>query len=560
MSETKAPAVRLALRALRRDWRSGELRALLAALVVSVAAVASVGFFTDRIRLAMDRQAGELIAADIRVASSNPIPAHVEDEARRFGLQTARMLRFRTVVFAAGKTQLVELKATGPGYPLRGTLRVADEPYGAETAVDQGPAPGTVWAEPRLLNALGIGVGDEVAVGVRTFRLERVIAYEPDRGGQLFSIAPRLMINMSDIPSTDLIRPGSRVRYRLLIAGDVPTVEAFKAVAGGLLAPGERLQSARDGRPELRAALDRSQRFLGLAALVSVILAGVAIALSARRFASRHWDAVAIMRCFGATQGTVLRLYVIELLALGVVAGVIGVAAGYVAQEALTRILGQIVPGTLPWPSLMPALPALATGLVALTGFALPPILRLRQVPPIRVLRRDLGAVRPVSAGAYGLAALLLVALVAWQARDVTLAAWVVGGTAATFVVLSVAAWVMVRLLGRLRGRVGVAWRFGLANIARRGAGTVVQVVALGLGIMALLTLTLVRGQLLEEWEASIPPGAPNHFLINIRAADIQSLEAFLQEQGASTAGLYPMIRGRLVSIDARPVAPPSSD
>ncbi len=556
----KVAIFRLSIRALNRDRRSGELRVLLLALVISVAAVASVGFFTDRVGIVMERQASELIAADLRIDSSSPLEDTLSDSAISHGLRTARSLHFRSVVFAQGKTQLVELKAVDGGYPLRGQLRVSDEPYGAERATTGGPEPGTVWAEPRLLNALGLTVGDEVAVGVRQFRLDSVLAYEPDRGGEFFNIAPRLLMNLADIPSTNLVRPGSRVRYRLLVAGEDSDVGRFRDETRAQLQPNQEFQSAREGRPELRAALDRAKRFLGLAALVSVILAGVAIALSAQRFAKRHWDSVAVMRCFGATQATVTQLFVLEMLLLGTIAGGIGVAAGFFAQEILARILGELVSGVLPWPSAAPAVPALATGLVALAGFGLPPIMRLREVPPARVLRRDVGPVRPMTATAYAGAAIMLVALVAWQAADALLAAWVVGGAIVTLAVLAMAAAALVAILGRLRGRVGIAWRFGLANIARRGPGTIIQVVALGLGVMVLLTLTLVRSQLLADWEASLPADAPNHFLINIGESDVPALDAFLEENGARSAGLYPMIRGRLVEIDGEPVDPDAYD
>jgi putative ABC transport system permease protein len=547
----------MALRALRRDWHAGELRVLAIALLIAVASVAAVGFFTDRIQQAMERKASELLGADLVIAAPASIQPGLAGEARRRGLRVAETLSFRSVVLAGEITQLAEVKAAGPGYPLRGILQVSDRPFAPARATDAIPGPGQVWVDERLLQALNLQVGDSVDLGSRGFRIDQVLAYEPDRAGDLFSIAPRLLMNLEDVPSTGLIQPGSRVEYRLLLAGEPAALGTFRDWAQSRLKTGEKLQGVRDARAELRAALERAQRFLNLAALVSVILAGVGVAIAARRFAARHWDSVAILRCVGATQGLIVRLFVLELLALAVLAGAAGLAVGYLAQYGLSGVLGQLVSNTeLPAPSWQPLLPALATGFVTLLGFGLPPLLRLRQVPPLRVLRRDLGPVDPRLLALYGPAGAATLALLVWQAGEGWLAFYVCAGVAGTVIVLSLAAWGLVKSLNLLRGQVGVAWRFGLANIARRGSGSAVQVVALGLGLMALLMLTLVRTDLLTNWRASLPADAPNHFLINIQPDEVAGVRAFLRERGLRDVELFSMVRGRLSAIDGRPVGP----
>lgn len=552
---------RMALRALRRDWRSGELRVLAVALLIAVASVAAVGFFTDRIQQAMERKASELLGADLVVAAPDPIQPLLAEEAHRRSLQTAETLHFRSVVVAGELTQLAEVKAVGPGYPLRGALQVSDRPFSTPRTITAIPSPGQVWLDERLLQTLGLQVGDSVDLGSRNFRIEQVLAYEPDRAGDLFSIAPRLLLNLADIPSTGLVQRGSRVEYRLLLAGEPAALEGFRAWAKPLLKTGEKLQGVRDARAELRAALERAQRFLSLAALVSVLLAGVGVAIAARRFAARHWDSVAIMRCVGATQPLVIRLFVLELLALAVLAGAAGLAVGYFAQYGLSGVLSQLVSRTeLPSPSGLPLWPALATGFVTLLGFGLPPLLRLREVSPLRVLRRDLGPVDSRLLALYGPAVAATAALLVWQAGEWRLALYVCAGVAGTVVALSLAAWGLVKALNLLRGRVGVAWRFGLANIARRGPGSAAQVVALGLGLMALLMLTLVRTDLLTGWRASLPADAPNHFLINIQPGEVAAVRDFLRERGLNGVELFPMVRGRLIAIGGRPVGPDDYD
>lgn len=552
----KASILRQSLRALYRDWRAGELRILTVALIIAVASMAAVGFFTDRIRVAMERQTGELLGADVVIASPAPVREELYLEARRRGLETATTLSFRSVVVAGDQTALAEVKAVGEGYPLRGTLQISDEPFAPARETQTIPDPGSVWPDERLLQTLTVSVGGQIALGTSELRVDQVLAYEPDRGGDLFSIAPRLMMNLTDVPETGLIQPGSRVRYHLLLAGDPAAIAGYKDWAQPRLGSGEQIQGVRDARPELRTALERAQRFLSLAALVSVILAGVGIAIAARRFAARHWDSVAIMRCVGASQTLVLRLFILEMLWLSLLGGAAGIAIGYVAQEGLSWILSGLTPGELPLPSWRPVLPALSIGLVTLLGFGLPPLIRLREVPPLRVLRRDLGPLNRSVLILYGPAVAAIAALLFWQAADARLAIYVFAGMVATLLILGMAAGGLVKTLGLLRGRVGIAWRFGMANIARRGIGSVVQVVALGLGIMALLVLTLVRTDLLASWEATLPPDAPNHFLINIQNEEVTEVIDFLEDHGLSGTRLFPMVRGRLMTINNRSVHP----
>ncbi|MFO1371195.1 MAG: FtsX-like permease family protein [Candidatus Competibacteraceae bacterium] len=561
LSRTWRDLSRMALRALHRDWQSGELRVLAVALLIAVASVAAVGFFTDRVQQALEHKASELLGADLVIVAPIPIQPLLTEAARQQGLHTAETLSFPSVVVAGDATQLAEVKAVGPGYPLRGILQVSDQPFAPPRTVATLPAPGQVWLDERLLQTLNLQVGDPVELGSRRFQIAQILAYEPDRAGDLFNIAPRLLMNLEDVPSTGLVQPGSRVTHRLLLAGEPTALDAYKTWAKSRLVTGERLQGVRDARAELRLALERAQRFLSLAALVSVILAGVGVAIAARRFAARHWDSVAIMRCVGATQALIIQLFLLELLALAVLAGVAGLVVGYLAQQGLSHLLGQLVSHTeLPPPSWQPLLPALVTGFVTLLGFGLPPLLRLREVPPLRVLRRDLGPVNPRLLALYGPAVAATAALLTWQAGEWRLALYICAGVAGTVVVLTLAAWGLVRALNLLRGRVGVAWRFGLANIARRGPGSAVQVVALGLGLMALLMLTLVRTDLLTSWRTSLPADAPNHFLINIQPDEVDGVRAFLHERGLNSVELFPMVRGRLMALNNQPVTPDAYD
>ncbi len=547
--------LRLGLQSLLREWRAGELRILVLALVVAVGAVSSTGFFTNRVEKALEQRSVALLAADRVVASSSSIPIQWIEEAESRGLRTERIMEFRSVVMGPDRPQLAEIKAVGSNYPLRGQLRAAPAPFQPDQVVTAPPARGTVWSENRLLGLLGVAMGDHVDVGESELTLERIVAYEPDRATGFFGIAPRVLMRIEDVPATGLIQPGSRARYRLLLAGEEPVLEAFRQWLEPQLVAGQRFESVSDARPQLRTALDRAGRFLGLAALVSVLLCGVAVATAARRHAERQADTAAILRCFGSTQRTVVAIYSYKLAALGLLASAVGCLLGYLGQAGIVVILGDLLGGTLPAPSGEPVVFGMAVGLITLASFALPPIVRLRRVPPLRVLRRDLGA-PPLSAfGLYGVGAVALAGLMGWISRDIELTAWLLLCTALTLLFLGVGAWLLVRLLQPLRKRVGVSLRFGLAGIARHPADSVVRVLAFGLGLMALLLLSVVRNDLLDVWQQRVPPEAPNHFLINIQPSQVTEVSQWFADKGIPGVALHPMARARLVQINGQSAA-----
>jgi len=549
-------AARLSYRLLKREWRAGELRVLLAALVITVASITAVGLFTDRMERAMETGANELLAADLLVVSTVPIESGFEQEAARRGLATARTLSFRSVAVVGDRFQLAAVKAVNDGYPLRGALRVADAPFGADAPAGGIPTPGSVWLDARLMGILGVDIGDELELGATRFHVTKVVSYEPDRGGDLFNIAPRLLMNLADVPATELVQAGSRVKHRLLVAGAPEAIPPFREWLSDRLDVQEHIHGIRDARPELRTALERATQFLGLAALVSVLLAGIAIAVAARRHAERHLDGAALLRCMGASQSTVMRVYTLEVLGLGLIGSAIGCLLGYAAQALIAHVLGSMILAELPAASWLPLATGSATGLAVLAAFALPPLLRLRQVSPARVLRRDLGPLPAGAVGTYAVAVTLCVGLIAWHAKDARLAAYVIGVGTATVVALCALAYVLIRFLNRLRQRVGTAWRFGLANITRRAGGSVMQMVAFGLGIMMLLLISLVRGDLLAEWREQLPPDVPNYFLINVQPDEMKAVQSMLSERGLVSAAFYPMVRGRLIAINDKPVNP----
>ncbi len=542
------------LRSLLRDLKSGELAVLLLALLVAVASLTAVGFFTSRIGLAVDRQAGEVLAADLRLGSAREIPQQYDAEARRRGLEVARVLSMPSVVFHGEDSSLVALRAVGEGYPLRGQLRIADEPFGSARPTGDIPGRGEAWADSRLLAGLGVPVGARLTVGAHELTVTQVLDYRPDQGAGFGDLSATLMINLADVPATGLIQPGSRVSRAVLFAGAPREIAAYRKWLETGKRPGERLQAIEDASPQIRASSDRAGRFLSLASLVSVLLSAVAVAMAARRYASRHLDSVALMKCMGASQAFVLRQTVLQLVAIGVLVTVAGTAVGYLAQSGLAWLLRDLIRAELPPPGWSPMWLGLVTSVTVLVGFALPPLLQLGRVPPARVLRRNLEPPPLRYAAVYLCAVGAVLALLYWLVRDARLVTVVALGIGGTFVALALAGWLLVRALAPLRRGVGVAWRYGLANIARRGRDSIVQIVAFGLGLMVLLLLALVRDDLLEDWRASLPEGAPNYFMINIRPDEGAAVADFFRERGLPPTELVPLVRARLAAVNGVPV------
>ncbi len=549
-------ALSLSLRMLRRDWRAGELRILILAVVVAVAGVTAVNVFTDRIQRALAQQAHALLGGDLVISASHSLPARYLEAAKERQLDATATQVFPSMVMMGERTQLVTIKAVAPGFPLRGQLRVAEQLFSADYPASGIPEPGSVWAESRLLTALDIGVGDRLMVGAVELTVAAVLSHDPTQAsGMLFSLAPSLLLNRVDLAATQLIQPASRVRYQHYFAGTSAVIEGYRRWLEPQLQAGEALQDLDTARPEVRTALARAQRFLGLAAMVSVLLAGVAVAMAVQRFVRRHLDSCAVMRCLGARQGFISRIYIYQMVMLGLGASVLGVAVGYLAQGGLVVALGSLLETELPAPSLVPAVWGGVTGMVTLVGFGMPPLLRLHRVPALRVLRRELGGSGVGGVVVYGLGAVALALLVFIQAGDLTMTLLVLLGLALTLLVLGGVAWGLVLALKSLRGQMGVAWRFGLANIGRRAGVSVVQVVGFGLGIMALLLLTLVRSDLIDQWQARLPVDAPNRFLINIQPQQVAAVEQFLTDRGVGGVRLHPMVRGRLAAINGEPVS-----
>ncbi|MHB1429724.1 MAG: ABC transporter permease [Rhodocyclaceae bacterium] len=549
--------LRLTLRMLARDLRAGEVTVLFLALVLAVAALTSVGFLADRVQKAVEREAHQLLGGDLLLTADHPWPEAFRDAARQHGLRIAESVNLLSMVSSAAGVQLAEIKAVSEGYPLRGAMRIAPGLKVGDAETASIPPPGRVWPDERLAGTLAIDTGAQLRVGELEAGVAAILTLEPDRGINPFAVAPRLIVNLADLPATRLIQPGSRISWRLHVAGDAADVEKFSAWAKARLGRGEKLEGLDNARPEVRNLIERAQRFLRLAALLTVVLAAVAVGMAARRYMQRHLDACAVMRCLGASERQILLIHGGEFVVLGLAATLTGGALGFLVQGLLHALLAGLVAGDLPAPGGLPWLHGFAVGLVLVVGFVVPPLLRLKAVPTVRVLRREWGSVEPLSFTSYLVGMSCLAGLMFWMAGELRLGSVVLGGFMVALAVFALAGQALLRLTAGLSARVSSGgWRIGFASLRRRSGATLVQIVALSLGLTTLLLLTLARNDLLAAWQSRMPPDAPNRFLINIQPEQREAVAAFFTSAGLPAPRLEPMVRGRLTTVNGKPVSP----
>lgn len=571
----------------RRDLRASSLRFLMLAVILAVAALTAVAFFADRIERGLSRDAAQLLGADVVVVGDQPVPDALQEIARRQALRVAHTAVLSSMARApdelGGDARLVGLKAVSQGYPLRGRLTLGT--MGADGLVQPtgkapagGPPAGQVWVDPALLLALNLKVGDALWLGEARLRIAAVIVNEPDRGAGFASFAPRVMLRQADLPQTQLVQPASRVTYRLLVAGparagDLASAEGAsterKAALDAFVQAAEkradverglRVETLGQGRPEMRATLDRAGLFLRLVALLAALLSAVAVALVSRDFAQRRLDDCALLRVMGVPQRVMAWAYGLEFTWVGLMASVLGLLLGWVFHLVFVALLSDLVGVSLPGAGWQPVALGLGVGVMLTLGFGLPPVLQLAQVPPLRVLRRDLGQLRPLSTAVWALGGLALLGMLMVVARDARMGAIALGGfvgAVLVFALVGFAAVALLRLLAdRLAGRVPTWWTLGTRQLTAQPVHTVVQVCALAVGLLALMLLILIRTDLIASWRAATPQDAPNRFVINIQPDQVAPFQAMIRQAGVQQFDWYPMVRGRLVAINGKPVRP----
>ena len=568
-------SLQLGWRNLWRDLRSGELNLLIVSVVLAVAALTAVGFFSDRLQAGLWRDARQLLGGDAVVVSDKPTADYFQKKALALGLKTNATLNFPSMARAddakGGETKLVALKAVSQGYPLRGQMSLLNPQSQAASSNEATsrltrdvPQPGQAWVDPALLEVLNLQMGDAIWLGDKSFQIAALIDREPDRGAAFMNFAPRVMIHQSDVLATGLIQPASRISYRMAVSGDASQVNVqqfLKWARAEVDKPevrGIQIESMESGRPEMRQTLDRAEKFLNLVALLAALLCAVAVALAARTYASKHLDACALLRVLGQSQQTLSVAYAFEFITAGMVASLMGVLMGYGIHHTFVWLLAGLVDVQLPPSSVGPALLGLGMGLTLLLAFGLPPVLQLAKVPAMRVIRRDVGGLQPASVGVllmglFGFAGALL-----WASRDVKLGLMTVGGFGIATLLFAGATWLALKLLRKwVPSDATPRWLLlATRQVMARPVYAVVQVSALSVGLLALVLLVLLRTDLISSWRKATPVNAPDRFVINVQPDQTEAFQATLKQAGVKDYDWYPMIRGRLVAVNGKAVSP----
>ncbi len=539
----------LALRLLWREWRGGELRLLFLAILVAVCASCAVGFFSDRVEQAIEKRAVAFVGADLVLKTARPSSIAFEAQAAQQGLVYGEQLTFSSMLINDQQMSLAGIKVVDNSYPMKGTLRISQ---GGDqiSEVTHPPQPGMIWVEPRLLESLNLQLGDQVQLGEKTFTISQLLLREPDRGGGFINLRPRAMMNKADIAATGVIQPGSRVSYRYLFNGNTEAINQIKNWITPQLNPGERFEELKNENRRVSVTLNRAKTYLNLAGLLAVIMAGVAVAMAARQYSQRHFDAAALFRCMGLQQQQIVGIFTTQLLLVGAVASLLGIIAGWLGQFGLIYLLASLIPGELPPASLTPALIGFCTGLLILFAAALPAILRLRQVAPLRVLRRDLTPLPASTWLVYGIFGLVVFGLLYLYSQDLKLTLIIGVGATALTASLGFLAWLCLKALPRQRGP--MVWRLAIANLHRHPKDALAQMVAFGLTLGAMVLILIVRNDLLDRWQAQLPEQAPNNFLINIQPHQVAPLTQFFNDRDIDYSSISPMIRGRLSQINGQ--------
>ncbi|NOQ35971.1 MAG: FtsX-like permease family protein [Methylococcaceae bacterium] len=545
---------RLALRLLWREGRSGELTILLIALIIAVTSSTAISLFADRLHRTMSTQAAEFLAADLVITSPTLLPPVWQEKAKQLNLKQAQTAEFSSVLIENDELLLAGIKSVSELYPLRGHLKVTQTDYNDEKITTKPPKQGNVWVEPRILSALKLQLGDSLMVGEKKLTISHILTYEPDKRGDFYSFSPRVMINADDLAATEVIQAGSHVHYFFQYSGQKDDLATFSQWAKLHLNASQRLMDVHEDRPELGNALSRAERYLGLSSIIVILIAGVAIAMATQRYSERHFNTSAILRCLGCKQNEIIWLYSYQFLFLGLFASSLGTLLGWLGQQGLFYLLRDLLPAEVANPSFLAVILGFITGQAILLGFALPPLLRLKKVSALRVLRRELEPLPSSAWLVYG-CALTLISLLIWRyTNDLKMTATLLGGGLITLIIMGSIIYALLIQARPLLPKLSLSWRLGLQGLLRTPKTTVSQILAFTMTLVAMILSFVVSSDLIRDWQQQLPDNAPNHFALNIFPEQIETFKDDLKQENIQLNQLYPVVKGRLVEINDTPV------
>ena len=548
------PIFKFAAKAFFRQSRSGEVLVMIAAISMAVASLSAVGFLTDRISLSIEKQASELLAADLRISSPEPIPEEWIDLAKERKLDLASSQSFPSVVYSQEGNALARIKAVSSMYPLRGTVRISDNDSSDEYEVKKIPSPSEVWVDQAILYRLNAEIGDEISIGNSDFKITAILRYRPDQSIGFASLSPTVLMNISDIPGTGLITEGSRVNYSMLIAGENNEVQTFSELMSVKVNDSARISNPSDSSERTNQTINRSKQFLSLTVIISVLLSGIAISMSARRFAKKRMDMIALMKSFGAKRRFILQTIIIQLTMIGLTGVILGSIMGFIVENLVANLIADLFMSELPSPTFQTLFIGLLAAFILLPGFAFSSLLQLSNTSAIKVLRKNAIPAPPSELFIAGGALLSLSILLYYFVRDIELLAVIILGMLIISLLLFFIGQILAQILGSLRGGFGASWRYGLANVSRRGRDSAIQIVAFGLSLTALLLLSLIRTDLLTDWQKALGENTPNYFLINIQSYQTEGIREILKSSDGVNPEFVPLVRARMTKINGQSV------
>ncbi len=548
------PIFKFAAKAFFRQSRSGEVLVMIAAISMAVASLSAVGFLTDRISLSIEKQASELLAADLRISSPEPIPEEWIDLAKERKLDLASSQSFPSVVYSQDGNALARIKAVSSMYPLRGTVRISDNDSSDEYEVKKIPSPSEVWVDQAILYRLNAEIGDEISIGNSYFKITAILRYRPDQSIGFASLSPTVLMNISSIPGTGLITEGSRVNYSMLIAGENNEVQTFSELMSVKVNDSARISNPSDSSERTNQTINRSKQFLSLTVIISVLLSGIAISMSARRFAKKRMDMIALMKSFGAKRRFILQTIIIQLTMIGLTGVILGSIMGFIVENLVANLIADLFMSELPNPTFQTLFIGLLAAFILLPGFAFSSLLQLSNTSAIKVLRKNAIPAPPSELFIAGGALLSLSILLYYFVRDIELLAVIILGMLIISLLLFFIGQILAQILGSLRGGFGASWRYGLANVSRRGRDSAIQIVAFGLSLTALLLLSLIRTDLLTDWQKALGENTPNYFLINIQSYQTEGIREILKSSDGVNPEFVPLVRARMTKINGQSV------
>ena len=542
-----------AWRLLLREFKTGDVLTLLVALVLSVATVTGIGLFVDRLQQSFEVQSANLLGADRSVRRDDPIPLEWIEDAQSEGLETARTASFSSMVFGGEGLQLAQITAVESNYPLRGAYLTDINPFGAGVETTESPNPGNIWISSRLASLLSVALNDTVRVGEKELRVSKYLVRDPGSATSAFSIAPRAVMNEADLAATEVIIPGSRVRYAFLYAGEAGVLERFDEALALKLDENERIRTPVERGERIGSTVNRAESFLLLAGTLAVVMSGVAMALASSRYVKRHLTQFAVMKTLGATPMRLVSLMSFQVIMITLLGIVIGSALGLGVQEFIARLLSSLMTSELPAPSLVKLWLGAATAGISVLAFCAPLLARLIQVPPLRVLQPSAeikgSAASLFVFGIVGMYLLMVVYAGGWTLPSIMMIALAV----VTLLVFLVG-WGLFRVSRALSRQATTGWQVGLASLHRRLVSNLFQLLVFTLIIMLSLVLVGVQSNLIRDWQNQIPDDTPNHYLFNVQAPQLDGISQYTQRANIVSSDWYPMVRGRVTHINDKPV------